>query len=58
MAESDFKLSAEAIAAINAVEGLCLSEESKARLNKLEAKGLSPDAQIEAIRKAYKEKVA
>jgi len=48
------KLSSKAIAAVNAVEGLHLSPESKARLAEFETKGLSVEEQIKAIREAYK----
>ena len=50
------KMSAKAIAAVNAVEGLYLSPESKARLMELE--GLSVEAQIKAIREAYRKQSA
>lgn len=52
------KFTPEAIAAINAVEGLHLSDVSKARLNELESKGFNPDAQIKAIREAYRKRSA
>lgn len=52
------KFSPKAIAAINAVEGLYLSEESKARLNDLDSRGLTPEAQIKAIREAYQKRSA
>lgn len=58
MTRSAKKLSAKAIAAINAVEGLYLSTESKLRLDELEAKGLSVEEQINAIREAYKKQTA
>jgi len=58
MTKSNLKFSSKEIAAINAIEGLYLSEDSKARLNKLEAKNLSPEMQIEAIRKAYRQQTA
>jgi len=51
-------MSVKAIAAINAVEGLSLSPESKARLAELEAKGLGAEAQIKAIREAYRKQSA
>lgn len=52
------KFTQKAIAAINAVEGLHLSEQSKARLKQLESKGLNPDAQVKAIREAYRKRSA
>jgi len=58
MTQSQKKMSAKAIAAVNAVEGLYLSPESKARLMELEAKGLSAEAQIKAIREAYRKQSA
>ena len=58
MSNPAHKFTQKAIAAINAVEGLHLSASSKARLNELESKELNPDAQIKAIREAYRKRSA
>ena len=43
-----------AFAAIAAVEGLKLNTASRARLNKLKASGLSPDARRTEVLRAYR----
>lgn len=53
-----FEVSDETVDAVNAVEGIYLSAESKARLAKLEASNLTAAEQREVVRQAYREKTA
>lgn len=50
-----FYISDKALAAMNAVEGLHLTADSKKFLADLRSKNLTPEEQRKAIREAYKE---
>lgn len=54
MTEGIYEVSDDVFTAISAVEGIYLSDESKARLNKLSLSDLTPEMKREAVRKAYR----